>query len=120
MEVQPLLQTACVLFLLAALGGLAMAGIRFGGRRNPPVWLAMGHGGLAVAGVALLAYAVFAFAVPAAAAWSLLLFLVAAAGGTLLFLAYEWNRVLLPAWLVVVHGVVAAVAFVLLVVAAIE
>ena len=81
MEAHPLLQTACVLFLLAALGGLLMAGIRFGGKRNPPVWLAMAHGGLAVAGVALLAYAVVALAVPMLAVWSLVLFLVAAAGG---------------------------------------
>src|SRR3546814_20755818 len=94
-----------------------MAGIRFGGSRNPPVWLAMGHGGLAVAGVALLAYAVFAFTVPAAAAWSLLLFLVAAAGCPLLFLAYEWNRVLLPPCRLLVHGAVAVVAFWLLLVA---
>ncbi|MDG6348961.1 hypothetical protein QAA18_09460 [Luteimonas sp. 8-5] len=118
MEVTTLLQTSCVLFLLAALGGLAMAGIRFGGNRNPPVWLAMAHGGLAVAGVALLAWAVLALSAPATAAWSLLLFLVAAGGGTILFLAYEWERRLLPSWLVVVHGIVAVIAFVLLALAA--
>lgn len=118
MEVQALLQTSVVLFLLAALGGVVMAGIRFGGRRNPPVWLAMAHGGLAVAGVALLAFAVLALSVPAMATWALLLFLVAAAGGTILFLAYEWKRELLPTWLVVVHALVAVVGFVLLLVAA--
>lgn len=118
MESQTLLQTSLVLFLLAALGGLVMAGIRFGGNRNPPVWLAMAHGGLAVAAVALLAYAVIALVVPAMAAWSLLLFLVAAAGGTVLFLGYEWKRVLLPSWLVVVHAIVAVLGFLLLLVAA--
>ena len=118
MESQTLLQTSCALFLLAALGGLVMAGIRFGGQRNPPVWLAMAHGGLAVAGVALLAYAVIALSVPAAAMWSLLLFLVAAAGGTVLFLAYEWKRELLPTWLVVVHAIVAVLGFLLLLAAA--
>ena len=117
MEVLTLLQTACVLFVLTALGGLAMAGIRFSGNRNPPVWLAMAHGGLAVAGVALLAYAVLAGDAPAAALWSLVLFLVAAAGGTVLFLAYEWKRELLPTWLVLMHAVVAVAAFLLLVVA---
>lgn len=116
MEVLTLLQTSCVLFLLAALGGLAMAGIRFSGNRNPPVWLAMGHGGLAVAAVALLAYAVLAGGAPAAAMWALVLFLVAAAGGTVLFLSYEWKRELLPAWLVLVHAVVAVAGFLLLVV----
>ena len=118
MEAHPLLQTACVLLLLAALGGLLMAGIRFGGKRNPPVWLAMAHGGLAVAGVALLAYAVVALTVPAMALWSLVLFLVAAAGGTVLFLAYEWDRKLLPTWLVVVHAIIAVIGFLLLAVAA--
>jgi hypothetical protein len=118
MDAHPLLQTSCVLFLLAALGGLAMAGIRFGGKRNPPAWLAMAHGGLAVAGVALLAYAVVALPVPAAATWSLVLFLVAAAGGTVLFLSYEWNRRLLPAWLVLVHALVAVIGFLMLAVAA--
>ena len=116
MEVMTLLQTSCVLFLLAALGGLAMAGIRFSGNRNPPVWLAMAHGGLAVAGVALLAFAVLAGGAPAAAMWSLVLFLVAAAGGTVLFLAYEWKRELLPVWLVLVHAVIAVAGFLLLVV----
>ena len=118
MESQTLLQTSCVLFLLAALGGLVMAGIRFGGQRNPPVWLAMAHGGLAVAGVALLGFAVLALSVPAMAMWSLLLFLVAAAGGTVLFLAYEWKRELLPTWLVVVHAIVAVLGFLLLLAAA--
>ena len=113
-----MLQAATWLFVLTALGGLAMAGIRFAGKRNPPAWLAMGHGGLAVAGVALLAYAVLAFDLGGAAAWSLLLFLVAAGGGTILFLAYEWERRLLPAWLVLVHAAVAIIAFVLLVLAA--
>ena len=117
MEVMTLLQTSCVLFLLAALGGLAMAGIRFSGNRNPPVWLAMAHGGLAVAGVALLACAVLAGGAPAAAMWSLILLLVAAAGGTVLFLAYEWKRELLPAWLVLVHAVIAVAGFLLLVAA---
>ena len=120
MEVQTLLQTACALFVLAALGGLAMAGIRFSGNRNPPVWLAMGHGGLAVAGVALLAFAVIAGSAPVAALWSLVVLLVAAAGGTVLFRSYEWTRELLPVWLVLVHAMVAVLGFLMLVVAVLE
>lgn len=120
MEVQTLLQTACVLFVLAALGGLAMAGIRFAGNRNPPVWLAMGHGALAVAGVALLAFAVVAGSAPVAAVWALVLLLLAAAGGTVLFLAYEWTRQLLPVWLVLAHAMVAILGFLMLVVAVFE
>ena len=118
MEAQGLLQTSVVLFLLAALGGVVMAGIRFGGRRNPPVWLAMAHGGLAVAGVALLAFAVLALSVPAMATWSLLLFLVAAGGGAVLSLAYKWKQILLPGWLVAVHAIAAVLAYALLLAAA--
>src|SRR5690554_1010168 len=78
-EIMRLLQAATVLFTLAALGGLVMAGIRFSGRRNPPAWLAMLHGLLAGAGVTLLAYAWYAGDIPALALLALLLFLLAAA-----------------------------------------
>ena len=80
----------------------------------------MGHGGLAVAGVALLAFAVIAGSAPVAALWSLVLLLVAAAGGTVLFLSYEWKRELLPVWLVLVHAMVAVLGFLMLVVAVLE
>ena len=80
-ETMRMLQAAAVLFTVAALGGLVMAGIRFRGRRNPPAWLAMLHGLLAGAGVTLLAYAWYAGGIPALALLALLLFLLAAAGG---------------------------------------
>ena len=118
MDVTTMLQVACGLFVLTALGGLAMAGIRFGGKRNPPVWLAMAHGLLAGAAVTLLAYAALVAGIAVIGWWALLLFLVAAAGGATLFLAYEWKRILLPGWLVGVHAVVAVIAFALLLVAA--
>jgi hypothetical protein len=118
MDVETMLRVASGLFVLTALGGLALAGIRFAGRRNPPAWLAMLHGLLAGSGVTVLAYAVIAGGAPPLACWALALFLVAALGGVTLFLAYEWKRKLLPAWLVVVHALVAVVAFLLLLVAA--
>jgi hypothetical protein len=118
MDVGTMLRVACGLIVLTALGGVVMAAIRFSGKRNPPVWLAMLHGLLAGSGVTVLACAVFAGDVPVAAAWALGLFLVAALGGITLFLAYEWKRVLLPAWLVGVHALVAVLGFLLLLVAA--
>jgi hypothetical protein len=118
MDVGTMLRVACGLIVLTALGGVVMAAIRFSGKRNPPVWLAMLHGLLAGSGVTVLAYAVFAGDVPAAAGWALGLFLVAALGGITLFLAYEWKRVLLPAWLVGVHALAAVLGFLLLLVAA--
>lgn len=118
MDAMLVLRTAAWLFVLTALGGITMAGIRFVGQRNPPVWLSMGHGFAAGAGVTLLAYAVFTTAVPATAKAALALFLLAAGGGVLMTLAFEWKHRLLPAWLVLAHALVAVAGFVLLLFAA--
>ncbi|MGY0633382.1 hypothetical protein [Luteimonas sp. A478] len=109
-----MLQAAVVLFTLAALGGLAMAGIRFAGKRNPPAWLAMLHGLLAAAGITLLAYTAYVGGAPALALAALLLFLLAAGGGSVLSLAYKWKQRLLPAWLVLAHAVLAVLGYALL------
>ena len=117
MEPSLMLRTSAVLFATTAVGGLAMAVVRFGGK-NPPSWLAMLHGLLAAAGLTLLAYAWFTASVPAFAALALLLFVVAALGGVVLNLGYHLEQVPLPIWLVVVHAAIAVVAFVLLALAA--
>ena len=118
MEPSLMLRTSAVLFAITAVGGLAMAVIRFGGKPNPPSWLAMLHGLLAAAGLTLLAYAYFTATVPAFAALALLLFVVAALGGVVLNLAYHLKALPLPIWLVVVHAAIAVVAFLLLALAA--
>jgi hypothetical protein len=118
MDGQSMLQTAVCLFALAALGGVVMAGIRFGGKRNPPVWLTMGHGLLAAGGLTLLAYAAFALGVASLARIALGLFVVAALGGAIMNLNYQWKQRPLPAGLLVVHALVAVTAFGLLLVAA--
>ena len=116
-----MLQTSAVLFAIAALGGLLMAGIRFSRHVNPPAWIAMVHGLLAAAGLTLLAYAICAE--PSARGSSmptlaLVLFLLAALGGVVMSLKYKWNRVLIPSWLVIGHATAAVLGFVVLVVAA--
>lgn len=113
-----MLQTATALLALTALGGLLMAGIRFSRKHNPPAWLAMLHGLLAASGLTLLAYAVCTMTVPPMATLALVLFLLAAAGGAVMSLAYKWRQRLLPTWLVVVHALAAVTAFVLLLLAA--
>lgn len=118
MDSATMLQTAIVLFTLAALGGVVMAFIRFGGKHNPPAWLAMLHGLLAAAGLTLLAYATFTTGVPGMAQLALLLFLVAAGGGAVLSLAYKWRQILLPGWLVAVHATAAVLGYLLLLAAA--
>jgi len=85
MEPVLIMKTACVLLAIAALGGLTMAGIRFGGKPQPPTWLAMLHG-----------------------------FLLAAAGGTFLNLNYHWKMLPLPKGMIVGHALIAVAGFALL------
>ena len=113
MEPITLLRTSAVLLAITAVGGLAMAAVRFGGK-NPPSWLAMLHGLLAAAGLTLLAYGYFATTVPATAALALLLFVIAATGGVVLNLGYHLKALPLPIGLMLAHAALAVVAFVLL------
>lgn len=117
MEPLLMMKTACVLLAITALGGVAMAGIRFAGKPRPPTWLAMLHGLLAGAAVTLLVYAYFTVGLPALAGWALLLFLVAAAGGAFLNLNYHWKLLPLPIGMMVGHAGIAVAGFVLLLVA---
>lgn len=113
-----MLQTATILLAITALGGVLMAGIRFGARRNPPAWVAMLHGLLAASGLTLLVYAICTTTVPPMATIALVLFLLAAGGGAVMSLAYKWRQILIPAWLVVAHALLAVTGFVALLVAA--
>lgn len=112
-----MLTTAALLFLIAAAGGLVMAGIRFATRHNPPAWLAMLHGLLAASGLTLLLYAICTTPVPTTAWIAAILFLLVAAAGALMSLQYKWKQRLLPAWLVVSHAIAAVAALLLLLVA---
>jgi hypothetical protein len=114
MEPNLMLQSATGLFVAAALGGLVMAGIRLFGKRNPPPWLALAHGLPAGAGLTLLVFAALTTTIPQMALFALLLFLVAAAGGVVMNLGYQWKQRPLPVPLLAVHALVAIVAFVLL------
>ena len=114
MEPVLIMKTASSLLAIAALAGLTMAGIRFGGKPQPPIWLAMLHGFLAAAAVTLLLYAYFTVGLPALACWALLLFLIAAAGGAFLNLNYHWKMLPLPKGLIVGHAGVAVAGFALL------
>src|SRR5215472_9175397 len=100
MEPILILQTAAVLLAIAAIGGAAMAVIRFSGRPHPPAWLAMLHGLLAAAALTLLIFAWFTVGLPSLGAVALALFVIAAMGGTVLNLNYHWKLLPLPKWLV--------------------
>jgi hypothetical protein len=117
MEPTLILQTATVLLAISAAGGLIMAGIRFSGQPHPPSWLAMLHGFLAGAAVTLLIYAAATIGIPRLAQVALVLFLIAAAGGIFLNLAFHLKALPLPKWLVLVHGGIAVIGFLFLIAA---
>jgi len=118
MDAMIMLQTAVVLFAIAAVGGLVMASIRFLSNTNPPAALALLHGLLASAGLTLVAFAAVTVGIPVIGLIGLVLLLAAAAGGLVLNLGYQWKQRLLSGALVIGHAALAVVGFSMLVVAA--
>lgn len=102
-----------VLFALAALGGVVLAIMRLRGRTTLPIGLAVVHGLVAAAGLVALIAAVVGSGLGAQA--SLGLFVIAALGGVALF-SFQLRGKPLPIGLMLAHGLVAVVAFVLLLV----
>jgi hypothetical protein len=111
------MKTAAALFAIAALGGVTMAAIRLRGADRPPSSFAMAHGLLAGAGLTLLIYAWWTVGIPPMAQYSVLVLLVAAAGGTFVNLRYHSQLLPLPIPLVIGHALVAVVGFALLLLA---
>lgn len=109
MDTMTMLQTATILLLLTAAGGVAMAIRRLAQKANPPSWLAMAHGFLAAAGLTLLIYAVVIGDVPSRAATGLIILLAAATGGVAMNLFYHLAGKLLPQWLLYLHIALAAI-----------
>jgi hypothetical protein len=108
------MQLAAILFALAALGGLTMAGIRLSGIPRPPTWLALGHGAIAATGLIALIYAAATQPLPTVALVALGCFVFAAAGGATIFGLFHLKQKPLPIPFVLGHGAVALTAFVLL------
>lgn len=104
---------AIVLFAIAAAGGLTMAVLHFRGRTPPPMPLAALHGVLAASGLVLLLLAVMKAGTGRASGIALGLFLLAALGGFAL-LGFHLRGRALPNGLVVGHGLLAVVGFLVL------
>lgn len=115
MNAMMMLWVAIVLLLVAAVGGLVMAGIRFSKNANPPAWLAMVHGFVAGSAATLLLYAALVAGLPMLANIGIVVLLGAALLGASLNLVYQWQRQLLPTNLVVIHAIAAVVGLGLLV-----
>jgi hypothetical protein len=111
MDIQTLLVTVVVLFTLAALGGIAMAAVRLGTGRNPPAWLALGHGLLAAAGLTLLIFGAFTAGLPPLAGLATLLLIAAAGGGLVMNQVYHWHGRLLPRGLLIGHALLAVIGY---------
>jgi len=111
------MQAAAILFTLAALGGLVMAFLRWGGAPRPPDWLAMAHGLLAAAGLTMLIYAAVTTGLPPLAQFSLVLFVVGAGAGALLNLRFHARQLALPKSWIIVHALLAVAAYGLLLLA---
>jgi glucose uptake protein GlcU len=106
---------AAILFAVAALVGVIMALIRFSGHDYPPVALAVIHGLFAATGLIALLMTAFAPGVTMSIRIALLIFIGAAIGGFFLVYHHAKKRPL-PISYVVIHGLVAVVAFVILIV----
>jgi hypothetical protein len=117
-DVLSMMKTAAALLALAAVGGLAMAVMRFKGVDRPPTLLLMGHGVLAAAALTLLIYAEATVGLPPLGTASLAVLLVVAVVGAALNLLYHSKMLPIPKPPIVIHGIVAVVGFVMLLMAA--
>lgn len=107
-----MLLTAIVCFSLAALLGIIL--ISYVLRNKPtPKGLAFIHGPIALVGIILLLF--YAFYHSPTPIESILLFIIAALGGLILILR-DLTGKSIPKWLAIIHGMIAVIAFVFLLV----
>lgn len=111
------MQTAAIVFALAALGGITLAALRLRGAPRPPTWIALGHGVIAIAGIALLSYAAYSPGIPGMAQLALVLFVLAATGGLAMFAGFHLQNRPLPIPLMLGHGLLALTGLTLLILA---
>lgn len=109
-----MLIASIIFFAIAAVGGIVLAVLRLKNQPMPPC-LAMAHGGVAATGVILLIIGMGTCGqCSAALTTSLILFVLAAAGGVTMAAAFSMRKKTLPIPLMFAHGALAVVAFLLL------
>ncbi len=102
--------TSIILFALAALGGIVLVTRRLQ-ERPLPMWLAILHGVLAATGLTLLIIGVvMSDAPPSLLQGAIIVFLLAALGGLILFSMHLQGKAL-PIFLMFAHGIIAVAAF---------
>ena len=107
-----MLGLSAILFAVAALGGLVLGvlGLR---QRNLPMWLSIIHGLVAATGLVTLIIGIVQGSAGSLLIASLVLFLIAALGGFVLF-SFHLRRKPHPKALIVIHALTAVIAFILL------
>ncbi|MEH7083846.1 hypothetical protein V7139_14095 [Neobacillus drentensis] len=107
-----MLFSSVILFAVAALGGLLLGvlGLR---QRDLPMWLSLIHGVVAAAGLITLILGVVQGSAGLLPIIALILFVIAALGGFVLF-SYHLRRKPHPKGLIVTHALATVIAFVLL------
>lgn len=108
------LYAALILFLVAAFGGVMMLMARVANRRWPKV-LTIGHGLVAVLAIGLLCVPVLRGDQSWHVTVAIALFALAATGGFTLFFGFDRRSRRLPIPVILVHGLVAISAIVLLI-----
>jgi hypothetical protein len=103
-----------ILFTLTALGGAVVASFPLIRGVRPPLWLALGHGGVVVASFVALIYAMMTVGITSLAQAALGVLLLAALGGATLFLGFHLQNKALPKPLVIGHALIALVGVVML------
>ncbi|RUO26855.1 hypothetical protein CWE09_09245 [Aliidiomarina minuta] len=108
---------ACILFLWAIILGIMLAFARYGKEKNPPPVLVWWHGGFAIVGFLILLYGSFFVGYPMLANFGVLLIALAAIFGLWMYFNFHRKEVLIPIAIVWAHGALAAVGFILIIMA---
>jgi hypothetical protein len=108
------MEMAVIVLGIAAVGGIALAGIRLSGSPRPPTWLALVHGAVAATGLVLLINVAMTTTLPGMGQAALGVLVLAALGGAVLFLGFHLREKALPIPFVLLHGLIAATGYVLL------
>jgi len=98
---------AAIMFTLTALGGAAVASFPIRKIPRPPTWLALGHGAVAIASFAVLAYSFTTSTTTQLEQLAAAVLALAAVGGLTLFLGFHLRGKALPLLFVVGHGILA-------------
>lgn len=105
-----MIYTAIAMFALAAVLGMVLLTFVLQGKETPKS-IVFSHGPLAAAGLVLLI--IYAFQKSPGPIEAIVLFLIAATGGIIMF-SRDMTGKSIPKWLAVVHGLLAVVGFIFL------